>query len=91
MNNKTYYAVSGANAFGVYTNISRAKRITDYIKNPQIVKCSSLKQAFCMARDDYNEYQLGSGVDSAFYGDSLDIRLNEVLFKREIVNLNSSN
>lgn len=90
MNSGIYYAVFGRDAFGVYTNLDWAKKITEYIKNPEIVKCSSVRQAFCMARDNYNEYQLGNGVDAAFYGDSLDIQLNRVLFRREIIKLNET-
>lgn len=89
MSNGVYYAVYGKDAFGVYTNISRAKNIAGYIRNPEIVKCISLGQAFCMARDNYNDYQLGTGVDSAFYGDSLDIELNQVLFKSNIIKMNT--
>ena len=63
MSNGTYYAVYGKDAFGVYTNVSWAKNIASYIRNPEIVKCSSLGQAFCMARDNYNDYQMGTGVD----------------------------
>jgi len=91
MNNKTYYAVSGTDALGVYTNISWAKKIIEYIRNPEIVRCSSLSQAFCIARDNYNDYQLGGSVDAAFYGDSLDIKLNQVLFRSEIIKMNALN
>lgn len=91
MNNGTYYAVYGKDALGVYTNLNWAKRITEYIRNPEIVRCSSLKQAFCMARDNYNDYQMGKDVDSAYYGDSFDIKLNQVLFRSEIVKINASN
>ena len=91
MSNGTYYAVSGADAFGVYTNISWAKNIADYIRNPRIVKCNTLQQAFCIARDDYNDYQLGGSVDAVFYGDSLDVKLNKVLFKSQIIKQNISN
>lgn len=91
MSNETYYAVSGADAFGVYTNISWAKNIAENIRKPQIVKCSSLQQAFCMARDNYNDYQLGGGMDAVFYGDSLDIKLNRVLFKSQIIKMNALN
>ena len=90
MNNGTYYAVFGKDAFGVYTNVSWAKNIAGYIRNPEIVKCSSLRQAFCMARDNYNGYQMGTGVDSAYYGNSLDIKLNQVLFKSNIIKMNTS-
>lgn len=91
MSNEIYYAVYGKDAFGVYTNISWAKNIAGYIRNPAIVKCSSLRQAFCMARDNYNDYQMGNGVDAAYYGDSLDIKLNQVLFKRDIIKMNELN
>lgn len=90
MSNGTYYAVYGIDAFGVYTNVNWAKNIASYIRNPEIVKCSSLGQAFCMARNNYNDYQMGDGVDSAYYGDSLDIKLNQVLFKRDIIRMNTS-
>ena len=90
MSSGTYYAVSGEDAFGVYTNISWAKKIKDYMKNPQIVQCNTLQQAFCMARDNYNDYQIESGYDSTFYGDSLDISLNRVLFRSEIRKINQS-
>ena len=90
MSDGTYYAVYGKDAFGVYTNVSWAKNIASYIRNPEIVKCSSLGQAFCMARDNYNDYQMGNGVDSAYYGDSLGITLNQVLFKSNIIKMNTS-
>jgi len=88
MSRGAYYAVAGADALGVYTNISWAKNIAGYIRNPEIIGCSSLQQAFCVARDIYNEYQEGDNVDAAFYGDSLDIKMNRVLFKSEIIKLN---
>lgn len=91
MSNEIYYAVYGKDAFGVYTNISWAKNIAGYIRNPEIVKCSSLRQAFCIARDNYNDYQMGNGVDAAYYGDSLEIKLNQVLFKRDIIKMNALN
>ena len=85
-----YYAVAGADALGVYTNISWAKNIAEYIRKPEIIGCSSFGQAFCVARDIYNDYQLGNGVDAAFYGDSLDIKPNKVLFKSQIIKMNQA-
>lgn len=89
MSNGTYYAVYGKDAFGVYTNLNWAKNITEYIRSSEIVRCSSLRQAFCIARDNYNDFQMGNGVDTAYYGDSLDIKLNQVLFKRDIIKINA--
>lgn len=85
-----YYAVSGANALGVYTNKNWIENVAEYIKNMEIIKCTTLSQAFCVARDNYNAYQEEYGVDAAFYGSSLDIKLNKVIFKRDIVKMNQS-
>jgi len=49
----------------------------------------SIGQAFCMARNNYNDYQMGDGVDSAYYGDSPSSKLNQVLFKRDIIRMNT--
>lgn len=88
MKYEIYYAVSGANAFGVYTNKNWIENVMQYIQKPEIIKCTTLSQAFCVARDNYNAYQEEYGVDAAFYGSSLDIKLNRVIFKRDIIKMN---
>lgn len=90
MRNTKYYAVYGEDGFGVYTSISWAKKISDYLRSPEIVMCSSLSQAFCIARDNYNDYQMGYNVDASYDGGSLDIQLNHVLFRRDIMKMNIS-
>lgn len=87
---RKYYAVSGLDGFGVYTYIDGAKRISEYIKEPQIVQCNSLEQAFCIAIDNYNSYQTESGIDDTFYGDSLDIKLNQILFRSAVRKINQA-
>ena len=49
-----------------------------------------VRTGFLHARNNYNDYQMGDCVDSAYYGDSLDIKLNQVLFKRDIIRMNTS-
>ena len=79
-----YYAVSGENAFGVYTNYDGVKRISMYIRKFRVKKCQTFLEAFCMARDDYNAYQEEKDFDDMFYGNSTDVKINEVLFRSKI-------
>ena len=86
-----YYAVAGSNAFGVYEFKERINNIKDYINNFEVIQCRNRHQAFCLARDIYNDYQEYKEVDDCFYGDSLDIHLNRVYFTKEIRAINKRN
>lgn len=81
-----YYAVSGTDAFGVYTYRQGAQKIASYLNNPEVIRCHSVELAFSMAKDNYNSYQYNSEL-SKFKGDLSDINFNEILFRREIRNM----
>lgn len=85
-----YYAVSGSNAFGVYDDFEKIENVKEFIRDFSVTKCRALSLAFCHARDIYNDFQEGKGVDDIFCGDSSEIKLNRVLFSNEIRELNAT-
>lgn len=85
---KIYYTVAGTDGFGVYSYIEGARKIAEYITGVEITKCSSFLQAFSIARDTYNNHQEYRDVADAFYGSSVDIKPNEILFRSKIRKMN---
>lgn len=83
-----YYAVSGTNAMGVYDNPRRIIGVKDYISKLKVVKCETMSQAYCTARDNYNSFQEYGTVDEIVDWSSTDISLNRVYFKKEICEIN---
>lgn len=86
-----YYAVSGSNAFGVYSDKNRISNVSPYIRNMQVVNCKYLDTAYSIARDDFNDYQLGGNIEDIVDWPSTSIRLNRVYFLREVREVNLRN
>lgn len=84
-----YYGIAGNNGFGVYDDYDRAINGLLYVRMPETKNFDKFQDAFYWARDIYNNRQHGScDVDDIFEGTSSDIKLNWLLFKRDIRRLN---
>lgn len=83
---KVYFAISGKNGFAVYTDEEKLRRGKEFLSSPTIVKCKTEFEAFKEAIEIYNEWQ--DDFDAAYFGGIGDLRLNWMVFRREIVKKN---
>lgn len=76
-----YYGIAGNNGFGVYDDYNRMQKNRDFLSKPISKKFDSFYGAFEWAKAVYND---GQEVDDAFYGVSTDIRMNWLMFRKDI-------
>lgn len=82
-----YYGVTAENGFGVFDDYRRVSYSGEYLKKgKQIKKFDTLYQAFAWASERYNAGQ--EDFDAVFYGVCLDIKLNWIMYRRDIIRLN---
>lgn len=75
----------------VETLIERANKCYDFLRYVSIQAFDSERKATMWAINSYNNFQTGSSdVDACFYGNSFDLKMNKVLFKREVKEINNT-
>lgn len=82
-----FYGLCSKYGFGIYNDYDKAKQGKQWLSKSILKGFDSLYAAFEWATDLYNEFQAEdcrSDYDSAFFGSLQDIKINWIIYRKEI-------